>query len=221
MPELGTQAKGADATRGKRGPRKVGNRSTVSTGVPGAHATGQRPQQHVHAGVAQCSYQDAIPRPVVVFSSGPRCDPPDTAHALRPINTSKVIAACNHADNQRFICCPCNDMPIRACETNMLVYTLMLNCIAWRKRERERERNSNIHQHQTAQIAVRAERTTTVLRLAAAIEPHTQRCHKTQTSASTYASSSMSRSATRPPLPDTTRDALKGGMQAGGRNAIL
>ena len=136
MPELGTQAKGADATRGKRGPRKVGNRSTVSTGVPGAHATGQRPQQHVHAGVAQCSYQDAIPRPVVVFSSGPRCDPPDTAHALRPINTSKVIAACNHADNQRFICCPCNDMTIRACETNMLVYTLMLNCIAWRKRER-------------------------------------------------------------------------------------
>ena len=219
MPEVGTQAKGADATRGKRGPRKVGNRSTVSTGVPGAHATGQRPQQHVHAGVAQCSYQDAIPRPVVVFSSGPRCDPPDTAHALRPINTSKVIAACNHADNQRFICCPCNDMPIRACETNMLVYTLMLNCIAWRKRERER--NSNLPQHQTAQIAVRAEKTTTVLRLAAAIEPHTQRCHKTQTSASTYASSSMSWSATRPPLPDTTRDALKGGMQAGGRNAIL
>ena len=219
MPELGTQAKGADATRGKRGPRKVGNRSTVLTGVPGAHATGQRPQQHVHARVAQCSYQDAIPRPVVVFSAGPRCDPPDTAHALRPINTSKVIAACNHADNQRFICCPCNDMTIRACETNMLVYTLMLNCIAWRKRERER--NSNIHQHQTAQIAVRAERTTTVLRLAAAIEPHTQRCHKTQTSASTYASSSMSRSATRPPLPDTTRDALKGGMQTGGRNAIL
>ena len=219
MPEVGTQAKGADATRGKRGPRKVGNRSTVSTGVPGAHATGQGPQQHVHAGVAQCSYQDDIPRPVVVFSSGPRCDPPDTAHALRPINTSKVIAACNHADNQRFICCPCNDMPIRACETNMLVYTLMLNCIAWRKRERER--NNNIHQHQTAQIAVRAERTTTVLRLAAAIEPHTQRCHKTNTSSSTYASSSMSRSATRPPLPDTTRDALKGGMQTGGRNAIL
>ena len=79
----------------------------------------------------------------------------------------------------------------------------------------------NLPQHQTAQIAVRAERTTTVLRLAAAIEPHTQRCHKTQTPASTYASSSMSRSATRPPLPDTTRDALKGGMQAGGRNAIL
>ena len=171
MPELGTQAKGADATRGKRGPRKVGNRSTVSTRVPGAHATGQRPQQHVHAGVAQCSYQDAIPRPVVVFSAGPRCDPPDTAHALRPINTSKVIAACNHADNQRFICCPCNDMTIRACEYNMLVYTLMLNCIAWRKRERER--NSNLPQHQTAQIAVRAERTTAVLRLAAAIEPHT------------------------------------------------
>ena len=209
MPELGTQAKGADATRGKRGPRKVGNRSTVSTGVPGAHATGQRPQQHVHAGIAQCSYQDAIPRPVVVVSSGPRCDPPDTAHALRPINTSKVIAACNHADNQRFICCPCNDMPIRACETNMLVYTLMLNCIAWRKRERESE------------IAIFTSTRLRKLRCAQRGQPHTQRCHKTQTSASTYASSSMSWSATRPPLPDTTRDALKGGMQAGGRNAIL